>query len=439
MKIEKIKPIPKYIIARIERADKQNNITVPGHTRFYSYLTKNEGELVKVTVAVKEKRNKWYCKQVAVHGVHSDKCFVKDMNFTYIAGYIVGWHAEGLTNQRCWYEYGELGWTTDDMFDPYAPIVNREYILEKFPEYKYSAVDRYTGIDVFKYLRLFEQFPQIEYLTKLGLHNLAMSKQILKKCGQDKRFCKWFAQNRSTLNKSSLYIPVVLQAYKKNCNVLEVQTYYSAKLKMSKDTALESLRIAFKKDLEKFFHYLSKQNTNVYSYLDYWKACNELGLDMTEEKNRYPHNFKRWHDIRADEYKSLKAKIDAEKRKALYEKFAAVASKYLGLEYNKKSVYMAIIAQKPSDLIHEGETLHHCIGRMGYDQKFAREETLIFFIRTKEQPDTPLVTVEYSPTQKKVLQCYGDHDSKPTEEILDFVHKKWLLYANKQIKQIAAA
>ena len=185
MKIEKIKPIPKHIIARIKRADKQNNIAVPGHTRFYSYLTKNDGELVKVTVAVKEKRNKWYCKQVAVHGVHSDKCFVKDMNFTYIAGYTVGWHSEGLTNYPCWYEYGEWGWTTDDMFDPYAPIVNREYILEKFPEYKYSAIDRYVGVDVFKYLRLFEQYPQIEYLTKLGLHNLAMSKQILKKCGQD--------------------------------------------------------------------------------------------------------------------------------------------------------------------------------------------------------------------------------------------------------------
>ena len=439
MKIEKIKPIPKYIIARIKRADKQNNITIPGHTRFYSYLTKNDGELVKVTVAVKEKRNKWYCKQVAVHGVHSDKCFVKDMNFTYIAGYTVGWHSEGLSKYPNWYEYGVWGWTTDDMFDPYAPIVNREYILEKFPEYKYSAIDRYTGIDVFKYLRLFEQYPQIEYLTKLGLHNLAMSKQILKKCGQDKRFCKWLAQNRSTLNKSSLYIPVVLQAYTKNRNVLEVQTYYSAKLKMSKDTALQPLRTAFKKDLEKFFHYLAKQNTNAYSYLDYWKACNELGLDMTDEKNRYPHDFKHWHDIRIDEYNTAKLLKDAEERKEFYAQFAAVASKYLGLEYNKKSVYIAVIAQKPSELTREGELLHHCVGRMGYDQKFAREETLIFFIRTKEQPDTPLVTVEYSPAQKKVLQCYGDHDSKPTEEILDFVHKKWLPYANRQIKQIAAA
>ena len=437
MKIEKIKPIPKYIEKKIKAIDR--TYPVRGRTRFYAYLTKNDGELVKITVAVKDKKNKWCCKQVAVHGVHSDKCYVKDMYYTYIGGYSVGWHAEGLTSYKPWYEYNEWGWTVDNLYDPYAPIINREYILEHFPEYKFSAIDGYTGVDVFKYLRLYEQYPQIEYLTKLGLHNLAMSKQILKLCGQDKRFCKWLAQNRSTLNKSFLYIPVVLQAYKKNRNVLELQAYYKAKLSMDKDQTLAPLRDAFKREREKLYHYLSKQNANTHSYLDYWNACNYLGLNMTDEKNRYPHDFKRWHDIRADEYKSLKAKIDAEKRKALYEKFATVASKYLGLEYNKKSVYMAIIAQKPSDLIHEGEILHHCVGRMGYDQKFAREETLIFFIRTKKQPNTPLVTVEYSPTQKKVLQCYGDHDSKPTEEILDFVHKKWLPYANKQIKQIAAA
>lgn len=439
MKIEKIKPIPKYIQKKIKLYDDKLKTAPFGRTRFYSYLTKNDGELVKVTVAVKEKRNKWYCKQVAVHGVHSDKCFVKDMYYTNIGGYSVGWHAEGLTSYKPWYEYSEWGWTVDNLYDPYAPIINREYILEHFPEYKFSAIDGYTGVDVFKYLRLYEQYPQIEYLTKLGLHNLAMSKQILKLCGKDKRFRKWLAQNRNTLNKSSLYIPVVLQAYKKNRNVLELQAYYKAKLSMDKDKTLAPLRDAFKREREKLYHYLSKQNTNTHSYLDYWNACYYLGLNMNDEKNRYPHDFKRWHDIRADEYNSLKAKIDAEKRKTLYEQFAAVASKYLGLEYNKNSVYVAIIAQRPSDLIHEGEILHHCVGRMGYDQKFAREETLIFFIRTKKQPDTPLVTVEYSPTQKKVLQCYGDHDSKPTEEILNFVHKKWLPYANRQIKQIAAA
>ena len=43
MKIEKIKPIPKYLLARIKKADEKNNVYLPGRTRFYSYLTKNDG------------------------------------------------------------------------------------------------------------------------------------------------------------------------------------------------------------------------------------------------------------------------------------------------------------------------------------------------------------------------------------------------------------
>ena len=159
---------------------------------------------------------------------------------------------------------------------------------------------------------------------------------------------------------------------------------------------------------------------------------------MNEEKNRYPHDFKRWHDIRIDEYRSAKALKDEQERKAFYDKFAAVASKYLNLEYNKKSAYISIIAKKPSELITEGDALHHCVGRMNYDQKFAREETLIFFIRMKEKPEVPFVTIEYSPSQKRVLQCYGDHDTKPEDSVIEFVHKKWLPYANRKLKQLAA-
>ncbi|HIV00282.1 MAG TPA: PcfJ domain-containing protein [Candidatus Stercoripulliclostridium merdipullorum] len=224
----------------------------------------------------------------------------------------------------------------------------------------------------------------------------------------------------------------------KQHTVADLQAYKKYRMQLSKEAELKELRTFFKNDLEKFVLYIRSQNTNPYSYRDYLRACNYLGLDMTENKNRFPHDFKRWHDIRIDEYNTAKALKDEQERKALYDRFAAVASKYLGLEYDKKSVYIAIIAQKPSDLIHEGELLHHCVGRMGYDQKFAREESLIFFIRTKEQPDVPFVTIEYSPAQKRILQCYGDHDSKPTEEVINFVHKKWLPYANRKIKQLAA-
>lgn len=256
MKLEKIKPIPKYILEKIKSYDGRLKGTRTGLTRFYAYLTKNDGELVKVTVAVKERYKKWYCKQVAVHGVHSDMCFVKDMKFTYIAGYTVGWHAEGSTKYPSWYEYGDWGWTDDKLFDPYAPVVNREYILERFPEYKYSAVDKYKGIHLFKYLRLYEQYPQIEYLTKLGLDNLAFSKQILKLCGKDKKFCKWLARKREELKSPLLYVPVVIQAYKTNKPIAPLQAYHRAKLEFIRDSNLKTLRSVFKHDLEKFLTYI---------------------------------------------------------------------------------------------------------------------------------------------------------------------------------------
>jgi len=31
------------------------------------------------------------------------------------------------------------------------------------------------------------------------------------------------------------------------------------------------------------------------------------------------------------------------------------------------------------------------------------------------------VTVEYDIKRGKIVQCYGDHDSKPEQEVIDFV------------------
>ena len=191
-------------------------------------------------------------------------------------------------------------------------------------------------------------------------------------------------------------------------------------------------------DYKPFFEYVAKQQTSARVYLDYLKACNYLGLDMSVDKNRYPHDFMRWHDIRIDEYKTAKALKDQEERAELYAKFASVAEKYLPMQHNKRSGFVAIIARSPADLKVEGELLHHCVGGMGYEQKFIREETLIFFIRAKDTQETPLVTVEYSLSQKKVLQCYADHNTKPAEEVLHYVNKVWLPYANRTLKQIAA-
>ena len=75
---------------------------------------------------------------------------------------------------------------------------------------------------------------------------------------------------------------------------------------------------------------------------------------------------------------------------------------------------------------------------MNYDQKFVREESLIFFIRQQKDIQTPYVTMEYSIKKNKILQCYGYKDSTPAQEVLDYVNKKWLPFAKKQMKALVA-
>ena len=285
MKKEKTKPIPKYIVARIKKADAQNNVCLPGRTRFYSYLTKNDGELVKVTVAVRTKYKQWLYKQVAVHGLNSDICYVKDMVFHYIAGYSVGWFEQGAQTAPRWYESTEWDYSEDKYFDPFAPVVNREY-LDKFPKYKYSAVNLYKGVDVLKYLRFYEKYPQIEYLMKAGLDGYAFSKQILQEIGKNKRFAKWLMKNRAELSRNDYNVDVIKASFRTGRPLAELQNIRKNQQALKKAVGISELRTFFKNDLEKFVTYLATQKTSVYSYNDYFRACNYLGLNMTED-NRF--------------------------------------------------------------------------------------------------------------------------------------------------------
>ena len=436
-----IRPIPKYILQKIRRLDDKYNPTPSGQCRFYAYLTKIRGELTKVTVAVKHYRKKWYCKQVAWHGVHSDKCLVKDLEYCGFVGFgfRVGWYDEGLQNYRKWFEQG-LGWADDKYYDPWAEIVNPEFV-EKFPEYRYSAYKLFHGTHLLKYLRRYEQYPQLEMLMKLGFEKITMSVTVLKRVGKDKAFCRWLLAHKHELQVNSYYIGVIMQAYKTGKSLDTLQTFQEARLRLRHDNTLAPVRELFstEKELFAFFEYIAAQKTNPHSYLDYLKACNHLGLDMSQPKNRFPHDFQYWHDMRIDQYATARAEADRKAKRELYEKFAVIAEKYLPLEHDKRSAFICIIAHSPADLVREGEILGHCVGRMNYDRRFVREESLIFFVRTKEQPDTPLVTLEYSLRNHKVLQCYGEHDNKPSADILHYVNKVWLPYANRHLKQIQNA
>ena len=430
-----IKPIPKNILNKIKKIDLQEYPKPNGNTRFYKYFTQYKKELCEVVVAVRNHYKNWYCKQVVVHGINTDKVFLQDIGLS-MGFYKVGWYREGISKYPHWTDY-DWGYNDAKYFRINAPIINKEYI-SKLEKYKYSAIDLYAYTDILNYLRFYEKYPKCELLVKAGLSNLATSIQILRLCEKDKNFCKWLYKNKYKAS-SGYYISSIINAYKQNKDIEEIYNFEKFKKQFVRKENFVQLKSFLKQnETNKFLSYLIKQKTDGYSYEDYRNACEYLGLDMTIDKNRYPHDFKKWHDIRIDQYHTAKAERDEKERKALYETFSKVAQKYVSLERLLiKEDYICIIAKSPQQLVYEGEQLNHCVGRMNYDQKFAREETLIFFIRNRLSPNTPLVTLEYSIKTHKVLQCYGDHDTKPSDEILNFVNKKWLPYANRKLRQIA--
>ena len=443
--IEEIKSVPKYILKKIQSLDKKQYGNEK-YLRFYAYLSKWKKHLIKITVAVKRHRNQWYYKQVAVHSVHGKECIVKDIEYAFMGGYRVGWFEQGLRKEPYWYESSMWYSADDKYYDPYAPIVNKDYI-DKFPEYKYSAYKQYPYEDLLKYLRMYERFPQTEYLVKLGLYRLTPSVMILRQIGKDKRFRKWITAHRGELIGKNYYSSTILLSYKMNKPLDEIQKYEQRKKEFCREHNYKPIRELFRGKLEQFFSHIDEQKISYRLYLDYLNACNYLKLDMSENKNRIPHDFQRWHDTRIEQYCTLKFIAEEKERKeraakyeseqaAKFKKFAAVAKKYLALQGCEEAGYEILIAKSPAELIEEGHALCHCVGGMGYDRKMIDERSLIFFVRKIDNLTVPFVTLEYSIERKAVLQCYAYKNQKPDSAVLDYVNNVWLPYANQQIVNI---
>ena len=89
-------------------------------------------------------------------------------------------------------------------------------------------------------------------------------------------------------------------------------------VRLSGDDCFFVVNKIFSKDLTKLVEYLVKQDISIPVYEDYLQACEYLGLDMNIDKNRFPKQFMRWHNIRIDEYHTKQAEEDAAKRMAVY-------------------------------------------------------------------------------------------------------------------------
>ena len=153
------------------------------------------------------------------------------------------------------------------------------------------------------------------------------------------------------------------------------------------------------------------------TYNDYLLMGATLGLDLDDPQMRFPKSIRDAHDMAVKQSRAVQdQKLNAE--------IKAVADSLRPLCWSFNGLCIRPATSK-AELIIEGETLSHCVGKMNYDQRMAKRESAIFFIRKLETPDTPYVTLELDLRDGEKRQCYGKNDTTPGTKVKNF-YNKWI-------------
>lgn len=155
-----------------------------------------------------------------------------------------------------------------------------------------------------------------------------------------------------------------------------------------------------------------KINTLITDYHDYLCMCKELQYDVKNSFILFPRELKAAHDSVA---KTLKDKRTAEHEKAIAGSFDEWQKRY---QYQSKELMM-IPPHSAKEIVDEGAALHHCV-RL-YVKNVAEKKSVILFVRSVDEPDKSLCTVEVKDGQ--VTQARGFDNEEPPAQITAFIER----------------
>lgn len=299
-------------------------------------------------------------------------------------------------------------------------VINEKEIGEKDPSLKYCSYSSKASLSVIEYIRIYRQFPICELLMKCEIYGM-FKKQIMTKLTKDKGFRKYVMQN-----KDALYCFNTREILKNYKNKIDLNKEFENKRKeLIESRKWNKFRISsenmelLKKhtNIQRIEKYLNTNHIEGVNYNDYVTAASYLKLDFSDTKVLFPRNFKMYHNYYTRKHKLILNEDIDKQIKEVQTRFS-----FLEIETENFTVKVAASSQ---DMIDEGNALHHCVGRMGYNKKMAEGKSLICFIRNTKEPQTPYVTVELKPSKTlEIVQRFAIHNSCPNQETLDFI-KKW--------------
>ncbi|MGL5087095.1 MAG: PcfJ domain-containing protein [Clostridium sp.] len=313
-------------------------------------------------------------------------------------------------------------------------------------KFKYSLWEKHMGTDLLKYFTVYNKYPIIESLQKIGLNSIVQYKLDGRSLSNQvnwrgKTICDLLKLNKGQIRdiqeSGVLVTPEFLKLYRTNYK--ESYKLTNTELKdierilshyYSGDTILKYA------NMKKMYGYVTRQyeigdgrystyQEVVRMWLDYIKDCNELGLDIENKKILFTKNLFDQHlnyqkqiQYKKDEELDRLIKQNQKEREGMYFKFK-------GLEMRA--------ATSTTEIIEEGKALGHCVGR--YADKHAKGIITILFIRKNNEPDTSFYTVEIS--AGNICQVRGKKNERADERIEEFIEMYKQQKLNIKIKKVA--
>lgn len=144
-------------------------------------------------------------------------------------------------------------------------------------------------------------------------------------------------------------------------------------------------------------NYLKHQGKELLYLVDYWRIVAAAGCDLNQDTVRWPKDLRAAHD-RMNETAQYE-RVSSECRKA----FEEMTARCSGLTWEHDGICIRP-AETPLELIREGDTLHHCVGR--YSEAHARGK-IILFVRHTRRPERSWYTLNIDVTSKREIQLHG--------------------------------
>lgn len=130
--------------------------------------------------------------------------------------------------------------------------------------------------------------------------------------------------------------------------------------------------------------------------------------------DKLPKNITKYHAI-------LAANCDITKNPRT-EEFKEATSMYNRLEAESDN-YIVRVPRDEKDLLEEGNLLHHCVA--SYRDKIIDDKAIVMFLRKKDDPDSPYVTIELD-EDLNFLQIKEIYDADVTDkDVLSYL-TKWI-------------